>query len=319
MTMPTKGNNDRFHLATFAREYYKDSNRKNGWKFSAIKNAINSLSVTNEKEKEFVKFIDLNFENIIIGDPFCLEGVISEVDQHFPNLLFAKGKQTVFGQNIEQVFAYTKFRYSERAKKFAQKLNIKTCLYCNTQSTLIIEKQKKVKLLFQFDHFYAKKKYPFLSVSMYNLIPCCGSCNISKSMSDFKCSDSFHPYEKDINTAFKFEIDNADIVKFILNRETSSSIKINIDIKDQRVQKHVDTFHFDKIVNEHVDVIEELFLKAYHYNETKRQELINEFNGLIDTETIMRFILGNYYLDKDLHRRPLAKLVKDVAKQINLL
>ena len=60
-------------------------------------------------------------------------------------------------------------------------------------------------------------------------------------------------------------------------------------------------------------------LKVYYYDESTQRELRNEFNGVIDENTIKRFILGNYYLDEDLNNRPLAKMTKDISIQIGLI
>jgi hypothetical protein len=74
-----------------------------------------------------------------------------------------------------------------------------------------------------------------------------------------------------------------------------------------------------EIYNEHTDFVEDIFLKAYYYNSSKIRELTTEFDGLINKETIKRFILGNYYLASDLNKRPLAKMIKDISMQVKLI
>lgn len=60
--------------------------------------------------------------------------------------------------------------------------NVKYCPYCNAEMVYSIERDAQAKdLKSAFDHFFPKGRYPFLAVSLYNLIPSCHRCN-----SDFK-------------------------------------------------------------------------------------------------------------------------------------
>lgn len=287
--------------------------------FEKVKNGLQNISTTTPVEKDFIDYLVKEFDNIIKATPVRLKEIAENVDTKYPDLLYKNKKQTRFGKKIENEFAYKKFRSSSKAIWYGNRLRIKTCLYCNAQSTLLVQKSSRHKLLFQFDHFFSKSKYPFLSLSMSNLIPCCSNCNISKSKTDFTFNSAIHPYYEDINKMFVFYVEDDDVLNYLIKEQTSRKIKIKIRSADARVDKHVSSFSLESIYNEHTDFIEELFLKAYHYNSTKRKELIDEFKGIVDDNTIKRFILGNYYLDEELNKRPLAKMIKDISTQIKLL
>ena len=59
--------------------------------------------------------------------------------------------------------------------------------------TLFVAKDKKIRP--EFDHFYDKATYPVLSLSFYNLIPCCHICNATlKTTKKFSLKSHIHPY-----------------------------------------------------------------------------------------------------------------------------
>ena len=75
------------------------------------------------------------------------------------------------------------------------------CPYCNAESIYLINKEikRKTQSAFgksAFDHFLPKARYPFLSVSVYNLIPACDRCNSKFKRDDFKAPlFMWNPYD----------------------------------------------------------------------------------------------------------------------------
>lgn len=89
--------------------------------------------------------------------------------------------------------------YSEIRKFIIEKFteNIKFCPYCWKVPLISYstDSWKPKERMFQFDHFLPKSKYKNLTISFYNLIPCCNGCNHKKWNSEFKNnSEVFHPY-----------------------------------------------------------------------------------------------------------------------------
>lgn len=58
-------------------------------------------------------------------------------------------------------------------------LNVKVCPYCNRMYTTTLYGKKRIRP--DFDHFYPQSRYPYLAVSLFNLIPSCNVCNRAKS------------------------------------------------------------------------------------------------------------------------------------------
>lgn len=76
----------------------------------------------------------------------------------------------------------------------------------------------------------------------------------------------------------QFEADNKDVLDFLLN-DRKGTIKITALALDLRMEAHKSTFLLEQIANKHHDLIEELFLKTYYYNDSKKKELTPNLRG----------------------------------------
>lgn len=311
-------NGKRMAISAFGKRYLTIFPKGARWKFSSIIERLYEIAPVNDDQRNFIDCVLANFNELLASMPIELEEFITQFEDAFPSLLFDGNKQTIFGKQIAKAFDYSGFRRSKKARWLTEHLCIKTCVYCNAQSTLKVLRSGTPKLLFQFDHFYSQDRYPYLSVSLFNLIPSCANCNIAKSKIQFKTSSHAHPYVNDLQKRFSFQADDVDVVKFLTNGR-KDKIKITINSLDLYAITHKNLFSLEAIANEHSDIVEEFFMRAYYYDAAKRKEIIDELGGLIDEATIMRFILGNYYLEEDLNKRPLAKLVSDISRQVKLL
>lgn len=59
-----------------------------------------------------------------------------------------------------------------------RRLGLRTCPYCNANYT---RASAKGRFRADLEHFFPKSKYPYLSVTLYNLFPSCHTCNKLKS------------------------------------------------------------------------------------------------------------------------------------------
>lgn len=76
-------------------------------------------------------------------------------------------------------------------------------------------------------------------------------------------------------------------------------------------------FKLELLYNQHKDIVSELLLKKTIYTKSYIKELKTNFRFTDDE--IYRFLFCNYLKDKDLHKKPLSKLVKDITQDIGLL
>jgi hypothetical protein len=282
------------------------------------------------RRRAILDYCETNFFEIIVGKPSDLEQVIL----HFAaqgwdaelNTAVKVGSKKKFKDVIFAYFGYSSFR-SDPLKGiwFADQVNIKACPYCNSQYTLTTrEKGNPKRARFQFDHFFAKANYPYLSISMYNLVPACADCNLSKSDEPTNLKDYYHPYHSSIANKCEFLLDNEAVLKKLLISEVDKSLmKIKyqpIDsIYGSFVKKHNEVFDIEGIYENHADYAEELLVKALMYPESRKSELMSISGLFKDEATFYRYLLGNYHLEEDILKRPLAKFTQDIAKQLRLI
>lgn len=202
---------------------------------------------------------------------------------------------------------------------FVKKIGIRSCVYCNAQFSITTERNNgKLSGMFELDHFYPKSKYPFLSTSFFNLQPCCSHCNKTK----LDRPSLFSLYTTDYSTIepFTFSLDKKSILNYLLTQDEEELVIIFNSVDLSLKQNHEDLFHITELYTQHKDIVEELIWKAKVYNKSYKDSLSDSFSKLFPSTTnFNRFILGNYDNPKDIHKRPMAKLVQDIAKQLGVI
>ncbi|WP_268036511.1 HNH endonuclease [Algoriphagus sp. PAP.12] len=206
---------------------------------------------------------------------------------------------------------YEDFFYNQKIGKWlAEQLNVKTCPYCNRQYIFTIQKGTK-NVRPEFDHFYPKSTYPYLALSLYNLIPACPTCNHTKS----KDPIDKNPYIEGFQDNYRFELRTKDGRNNSLDWALENEIEINFTATNE----NVNVFALKELYNEHLDYVNEIIDKTQAYNHSYYNSLIESYKGLGKQEAdIDRFIWGNYLENAEHEKRPLSKLTKDILEQLKI-
>ena len=138
----------------------------------------------------FIDYLNDNgqaaLNDILTKTPNILSATyIKDIEKLFPDFVTDKGKVGKRNQTFSQVreVAYTIFVTNgyeklKRKAEFYAALDVKVCPYCNRCLIEPIDDGNgKRTVVGELDHFYCKSKYPYLAVSLYNLVPTCGICN----------------------------------------------------------------------------------------------------------------------------------------------
>ena len=104
---------------------------------------------------------------------------------------------------LEKVFRYDTFSKRAVAVDILTEMGVSVCPYCNRQYTFT---SKSGKVRAQLDHYYPKTLYPYLALSLYNMVPSCGICNQAKSSLNTLKTPIMYPYEEDFEDEARFEI-----------------------------------------------------------------------------------------------------------------
>lgn len=281
----------------FLDSYYKSINTKD------IFIKLNKL----RPKSKFKYFID-NLENIIKAD-------ISQIEITYLNILNHCSKKEK--DKIKNILDYSTHRQKQKFMEHFKKLNIKSCPFCNNNYVYFYkENSRKYNTIATLEHYYPKSKYPHLSLSFFNLIPSCNTCNSKfKGSDEIHVGNIIHPYYEDFNEKanFTISIDSLPIKKEI-------NLNINLNTKDERCKTSIDRFQLDKIYSEHNDIAKEIWNKAQVYSDSRIDELYDSFYKELgySKEDVKNMVFCNYLHKDDIHKRNHAKLTQDILKQFKI-
>lgn len=283
----------------------------------------------NTNEKDYLREVISLFEDnssikIIECNPSDLSSLVSSIGIIPPNSRFyknGKAKKTL-KQFILEALNYSYLRSSFYPKYFRE-IGVKSCVYCNSQLSITTVKSRGVySAKFDVDHYYSKDEYPFLSISLFNLYPACSSCNRAKSNNKIEFELYTSNPKNTTKSNYNFKLSSYSKSKYLTTRDSmvidfsfTEPIYLNPNTK-----KFNDVFHIESIYETQKDLIEELIIKSQIYNKSYLKALKSNFSKLsLHSELFKRTLVGNYTQDKDIHKRPMSKIVMDIAKNLDLI
>lgn len=288
--------------------------------FSVLQTADVKKLLQQEKYRKLYKFLyntrgdvnEGNVELLLLADQQIMEKYIK---------LFGKytGEDSKILQN--KVFKYKEYCERKTLVEILRKIKVSVCPYCNRQYIFTVEKGR---VRAQIDHFYPKSKYPYLAVSLYNMIPCCPICNQSKSSLDTAENPILFPFEEEMGNDVKFELklkEKGDFAKVL----QGVSDEFIIDINDSRatydkrelVKRQIKRLHLEELYDEHRDYVQDI-LKSHYINTPARIfDLMKKYPKLLtsydETKNLLYMVdIRQEYWGK----RPLAKLTHDIDEQL---
>lgn len=227
-----------------------------------------------------------------------------------------------FWEWIFDTMGYKRYVRELAYPRISKELGIKACVYCNANYTIT---DKNNKGYYELDHWMPKSKYPFLSMSFYNLQPCCPHCN--KRKSDDTEGKYMRLYEenetmKDNLDVFAFSIPRGGLVRYFTALDTSH-INVVFKAKDMVLKKLSDTadekFGITGIYNEHKDIVEEMMWRAKFYDNAILRTMTWFLDRRWSMVDVARFKLGTYADIDEIHKRPLTKFMQDIGKELEII
>lgn len=262
-------------------------------------------------------------DEIIVAPPTRLTVLKEQFEKIITEKIIKSKAKKGFRDELLGKLNYTSLR-STFYPEFYFHVGIKACVYCNAMLTVSVEKdisagKKGYRAKYQMDHYFAKTKNPCLSISLFNLYPICANCNIIKGVKkvDFQL---YQDITKHVSP-FLFRLQPGSKGKYISTRKLSDiQFKFLEPKKKPGFEKFNDLFDIEGIYKTQLDVIEELILKKENYTPKFRWSLEHSMSRLFKSGEISgRLITGNYINSGDTHKRPLAKITRDIAIEIDLL
>lgn len=218
---------------------------------------------------------------------------------------------------------YKEFSNSEFKHKFLFKY-FPVCPYCNATYLFKLREEDISKKITnyvgaQLDHYYPKDDYPYLAISIFNLIPSCPTCNHIKS-NDKKVH--LHPYTEEMGENAKFTLSMSCLgelagVRFenIEGFDKRVELKIKSGIENElhkRIENSEKIFQLENKYSGVREEIRDLYFKHKLLSQSQRNETLSEFGDSLGiTEKEMEEVyFGARKTDE--YKRPLSNFINDI-------
>ncbi|HIF9238790.1 TPA: hypothetical protein ACX6RC_001296 [Photobacterium damselae] len=233
------------------------------------------------------------------------------------------------------VFNYNKFTTVDKRKindvndwnayNYLQGFSTKVCPYCNLDVTTLVnncldENRVQYKIRPALDHYLPQSLFPYFSLSIYNLIPSCTSCNSSlKGDINFKALRHINPMGQSFDNKVKFGLllrnsdDIFSVIDDLYNTDTINidNFKISIESQCANASRNLSTFEIVDRYNVHLTQVE-----CFLSNLSKaKPEKLKIFMDIFDTDDELEAIskLLHFEINEDKHCDiPLSRLKKDL-------
>ncbi|OVE70013.1 hypothetical protein CCS79_03110 [Clostridium diolis] len=244
--------------------------------------------------------------NIVKCEPKELLNIYDFIKNKYTGIKDSKGdtifeeksvKKSLFFDMLYKIFNYGKFSKkgdglkSQNKEKWdaydlCGKLGIKICPYCNSQRINTVVTKTEDIIRPDLDHYFAQSRYPFFSLSFYNLVPSCGFCNTSiKSTKELDIEKHLHPYLDETNCKFDYSIKNVDA---FWGKEEEFDIILNPDIKiDSKSNKSLEFFYILTRYQDYKDEVSNL-LKIRAENNDERLKILKKTFPDFTTENFFK-------------------------------
>lgn len=273
--------------------------------YEKIQNEI--LGITNPIIKTQLQSLD--WFKVLVGSFDDMRELIHDNE----NILAQRNPELIDFKQYKEIFEklYTdQLSGKEKLKKQFFNLfeDLNVCPYCNRNFINPIYKEHRVgadnkNQSPDIEHFFPKSIYPFLSLSISNLLPSCAFCNKIKSDVDTYKHNCLSPYEvKEDDFVFDFELEN-------------SSVK-TVTLISKNGNKNSDILYIETLYNDvHRNYINEIFDDVLKYPDIYKKSL-EQFEL---SEQDYKKTFRNFLKEKDFNKQPLSKMTKDLYTQISNL
>jgi hypothetical protein len=229
-----------------------------------------------------------NLKSILKGTPDVLDYHIKQIDGLIaagkvePFYIVEKGtpKSTEFGKKVLEIFRYGNLRATSTFFNIYRELVRKHCTYCNLDTTVNIKLlDGSSKALFDLDHYFPKVKYPYLSISFFNLIPACSNCNSRiKGSQDLTYGLHAHPFCDNIHENISFTT-----VQPYINGFPFEITAEQIGTDTATFHKSLELFNFLQIIPRYKEFDQEvarLYKVSQRYSITEKNELLKKLRQI---------------------------------------
>lgn len=216
---------------------------------------------------------------------------------------------------------YNNFTNRIWSKSLMEKLDVRVCPYCNRQYTFTLRNDG---IRPQFDHYFPKSLFAYLSVSLFNLVPSCSICNSKKrALNTYETmNDLYYPYEDEFGNDVVFQT-YSDGNDFSYWTGNNNNFDIKLIFKDKKHSNKVENLNkylkIELLYKQHKDYVKDIIRNAVIYNDSRINELLEQFPDLFHSKNEILNSIFMSYIDKESWgKRPLSKLTHDIYEEFKI-
>lgn len=208
-----------------------------------------------------LKFLGDNLDAILNGGPNDLTSIVHTIRLGFPNFHAqaqrkrtskawkSHAKDAAAVRLVEKCFDYDRFAKkstSWSAYALIDAIGVRICPYCHLHHVNyhMPSGKKGFSLRPPLDHYFPRSNYPYLAVSLSNLIPCCSQCNSGVKLALDPLSLGLrHPRIASPNGRIHFSAQGSVPSKA---GGTSGDVKLTIISNDPESGAHIKAFKLEE-------------------------------------------------------------------------
>lgn len=240
---------------------------------------------------------------------------------------FSVGKKLVAEQENNTWY----FHWAENPQwsgwHFLKQLGSATCSYCNSDGVFTIEcdqrgnKYKKLKKS-ELDHFWPRALFPFLGLSLYNLVPSCTRCNRNFKGEELPWG-MVQPYRDDFHAGAKFYVVFKDHKSILQPNDTRVDVIIDrpnvsphVVTLTERAKRSAEFFHLEEVYNQVYELeVTDVVRKVLYLPGTYLTDLKKRYPG-IEESVLNRMVIGSSLDSEDINKLAHEKLRQDIHSQL---
>lgn len=243
----TKRHREAYHLGVMKAFEFLSQGKAVPWRDGQVNN-LEKFHADSAVRKFFKKLYqeERNKAGVTIGSVTRLTGVKNKIDSIYcsmsgvvKNAVDATLRQVLNYENFQKGYSLIwdqrqKHLFWEKRDWSGDELNrllgVTVCVYCNAVKLTDSSDIKN-----PFDHYLDKARFPYLRLSLFNLIPSCSDCNEKRakhldSRTDFV--KYAYPYEDSICELARFDVEPISL-KGLKGRPTTKDIVVDVQRRIQ--------------------------------------------------------------------------------------
>ncbi len=234
---------------------------------------------------------------------------------------------------IKEIFSYSYLleKCREDLINVVLLLNVNVCPYCGRSfTTTVVKDGKSYVRTCQIDHFYPQSKYPWLALSLWNMIPACGFCNNQKSAKE---DIILYPYQDEMGDMYRFQTHPIKSIGYLVGvQDSESDFIVSLDpiVKPtdppelskfiEPIENEIEMFKINELYSTHNYYVTNIFRQRYIFGTPYIDSLISSFGDIFHNREDVRAMLYLKRIDAEsIGSHPLDKLTRDIDHEIDLL